>query len=141
MSRRDFSPLPALLLVVFAVGCGGRMVRSDGAGLPGRERSLRILGRDEIEAVQARNAEDLLQRVRPHLLLPRAVHGRGLLVYATPVVYLNDVRQGGLEVLHHLPVHPIVEISYLPAVDADHALVGRHPAGAIMIRTRTAPRR
>ena len=138
MSRRVGSPLTALLLVL-AVGCGGRMVRPEAAS-PGRERSLRLIGRAEIEATPARNAEDLLRRVRPHLLLPRPVRGRGLLVHATPVVYVNDVRQGGLEVLHHLPVHSLLEISFLPAVDADRALVGLHPAGAIVVRTRAAPR-
>ena len=139
MSRRAGSPLTALLLIV-AVGCGGRTVRPEAAESPGRERSLRLIGRAEIEATPARNAEDLLQRVRPHLLLPRPVRGRGMLVHATPVVYVNDVRQGGLEVLHHLPVHPILEITYLPAVDADRTLIGLHPAGAIVIRTRPAPR-
>lgn len=139
MPRRVGSSLTALLLVL-AAGCGGRMVRPEAAGLPGRERSLRLIGRAEIEATPARNAEDLLRRVRPHLLLPRPVRGRGLLVHATPVVYVNDVRQGDVEVLHHLPVHSILEINYLPAVDADRALIGLHPAGAIVVRTRPAPR-
>jgi len=139
MSRRVGSPLTALLLAL-AVGCGGPMVRPEAAGSSGRERSLRLIGRAEIEATPARNAEDLLRRVRPQLLLPRPVRGRGLLVYATPVVYVNDVRQGGLEILHHLPVHAILEINFLPAVDADRALIGLHPAGAIVVRTRPAPR-
>ena len=139
MPRRVGSSLTALLLVL-AAGCGGRMVRPEAAGLPGRERSLRLIGRAEIEVTPARNAEDLLRRVRPHLLLPRPVRGRGLLVHATPVVYVNDVRQGDVEVLHHLPVHSILEINYLPAVDADRALIGLHPAGAIVVRTRPAPR-
>jgi hypothetical protein len=138
MSRRVGSPLTALLLIL-AVGCGGRTVRSRTAGAPEHERSLRLVGRTEIEATPARNAEDLLRRVRPQLLLPRPVRGRGLLLYATPMVYVNDVRQGGVEVLHHLPVHSILEISFLPAVDADRTLIGLHPAGAIVVRTRPAP--
>ena len=138
MPRLISSPL-AVLVLVFAIGCGGRIARSDSAAVPSRERSLRFIGRDEIVATPARNAEDLLQRVRPQFLLPRAVRGRGLLMHATPIVYVNDVRQGGLEILHHLPVHPIAEIIYLPAIDADHVLVGHHPAGAIIIRTRAVP--
>jgi hypothetical protein len=139
MSRRVGSPLTALLLVL-AAHCGGRVVQPEAAGYSGRERSLRVIGRAEIEATPARNAEDLLRRVRPHLLLPRPVRGRGLLVHATPVVYVNDVRQGGLEILHHLPVHSILEIAFLPAVDADRTLIGLHPAGAIVVRTRPASR-
>jgi hypothetical protein len=61
-------------------------------------------------------------------------------VHSTPVVYVNDVRQGGVEVLRHLPVHSILEINFLPAVDADRTLIGLHPAGAIVVRTRPAPR-
>src|SRR5215207_9358078 len=126
----------AALLIAFAVGCGGRMVRPEVTAPAHRARSPRVIDRAEIATTPARNAEDLLQRARPQLLLPRAVRGRGLLLYATPVVYVDEVRQGGVEVLHHLPVHTIVEIVYLPAVDADRALVGLHPAGAIIIRTR-----
>lgn len=126
----------ATALLMLAVGCTGRVAGPDRAATSAHARSVRFVGRAEIAATPARNAEDLLQRVRPQLLLPRAVRGRGVLAYATPIVYVNDVRQGGLEVLHHLPVQPIIEVIYLPAVDADRMLVGRHPAGAIVVRTR-----
>jgi hypothetical protein len=138
MSHLTRSSLAALL-IAFAVGCGGRMVQPEGTVLAHRARSPRLIDRSEIAATPARNAEDLLQRARPQLLLPRAVRGRGLLTYATPIVYVDDVRQGGVEMLHHLPVHAIVEIVYLPAVEADRVLVGLHPAGAIIVRTRAAP--
>jgi hypothetical protein len=137
MSHLTTSSLAALL-IAFAVGCGGRMVRPEGAAPANRARSPRVIDRTEIATTPARNVEDLLQRARPQLLLPRAVRGRGLLTYATPIVYVDDVRQGGLEMLHHLPVHSVVEIVYLPAVEADRVLVGRHAAGAIIIRTRSA---
>src|SRR5687767_4239412 len=133
MPLRLMSASVATALLMLAVGCSGRMAGPDRAATSGPTRSLRFIGRAEIAATPARNAEDLLQRVRPQLLLPRAVRGRGVLTYATPIVYVNDVRQGGLEVLHHLPVQPIVEIIYLSAVDADRTLVGRHPAGAIVV--------
>jgi len=138
MSHRIPSSLAALV-IAFAVGCGGRIVRPENTAPAHRVRSPRVIDRTEIATTPARNAEDLLQRARPQLLLPRAVRGRGLLLYATPIVYVDDVRQGGLETLHHLPVHSIVEIVYLPAVDADRTLVGLHPAGAIIIRTRATP--
>jgi hypothetical protein len=129
------SPL-AILLLVLAVGCNGRAAHPDGAPIPGGARSIRLIGRGEILASPARDAEDLLQRVRPQLLLPRALRGRGVLAYATPIVYVNDVRQGGIDVLRLVPVSSIAEIIYLPSVEADNALVGLHPAGAIVIRTR-----
>jgi len=129
----------AALLIAFAVGCGGRMVGSEGTAPAHRARSPRVIDRAEIETTAARDAEDLVQRARPQFLLPRAVRGRGLLLHATPIVYVDDVRQGGVEVLHHLPVHSIVEIVYLPAVEADRTLVGLHPAGAIIVRTRATP--
>jgi len=129
----------AVLPIVLAVGCGGRMARPNGAEMPERARSPRVIDRAEIAATPARDAEDLVQRARPQFLLPRAVRGRGLLLHATPIVYVDDVRQGGVEMLHHLPVHSIVEIVYLPAAEADRVLVGLHPAGAIIVRTRAAP--
>ena len=137
MSHRMCSSF-ALPLLALAISCGGRTVRPEAMSMVDRERSPRVIGRTEIAATRARSARDLLQRARPQLLLPRAVRGRGLLLHATPLVYVDDVRQGSLEVLDHLPVHPIVEIVYLPAAEADRTLVGLHPAGAIVIRTRSA---
>jgi hypothetical protein len=97
---------------------------------------VHFIGPDEVRATSARNAEDLLQRLRPQLLLPRAARGRGDGAQATPIVYFNDVRQGGIETLHLVPIQSIVAITYLPAVEADRTLVGPHPAGAIIIHTR-----
>jgi hypothetical protein len=129
------SPLVAGLMVL-AIGCLQSAPRAD---RPGRSSDgMRVIGHDEIRATPARNAEDLLQRLRPQWLLPRVARGRAHPAQTTPTVYVNDVRQGGIDVLHLLPTERIVAIICLPAVEADRTFTGSHPGGAIVIRTRDA---
>jgi hypothetical protein len=130
-----------LVLAVGAAGCGGRAARPEQMPTRSRERSVSFVARDEIAATAARNAEDLLQRLRPQMLLARVAHGSGSGTSATPTVYVDEVREGGIEVLQLVPARSIVDVTYLRAVEADRRFVGRHPAGAIVIRTRrTTPR-
>jgi hypothetical protein len=94
----------------------------------------------EVESTVASSAEDLLRRRRPHLLLPRAMHGSPARE-TTPLVYIDDVRQGGIEVLRLVPAGTIVDVRYLSWMEADARFTGRHPAGVILIRTRRPPTR
>ena len=100
-----------------------------------RASSALFIAPYEVESTAASSAEDLLRRRRPHLLLPRAMHGSPARE-STPIVYLDDVRQGGIEVLRLVPAGRIVDVRYLPWMEADARFTGRHPAGVILIRTR-----
>ena len=113
------------------------------AGAPIRERpearasSMQFIASREVDATAASSAEDLLQRRRPHLLLPRALHGQPTRE-DTPLVYVDDVRQGGIGVLRLLPAQNILDVRYLTWMDAEARFPGRHPAGVILVRTRRA---
>ncbi|HKP15738.1 MAG TPA: hypothetical protein VJT85_06725 [Gemmatimonadaceae bacterium] len=113
------------------------------AGAPIRERpearasSMQFIASREVAATAASSAEDLLQRRRPHLLLPRALHGQPTRE-GTPLVYVDDVPQGGLSVLGLVPAQRIFDVRYLTWVEAESRFPGRHPAGVILIRTRSA---
>lgn len=101
--------------------------------------SVLFIAPSEVTSTVANSADDLLRRRRPHLLLPRAMHGSPAR-QATPLVYIDDVRQGGIEVLPLIPAATVVDVRYLPWMDADARFTGRHPAGVILIRTRRATR-
>ena len=98
---------------------------------------LRTSSVHEVGATAASSAEDLLRRRRPHLLLARALHGQPN-VEGTPLVYVDDVRQGGIGVLGMVPAQRIIDVRYLPWMEADARYPGSHPAGVILIRTRKA---
>jgi hypothetical protein len=55
-------------------------------------------------------------------------------------VYVNDIPEGGLEVLHLVPANSILDVTYVPSAEADSRFTRDHPAGAIVIRTRSATR-
>ena len=126
----------AALIVLSAAACPGRTGIEHRSHAPApRGRSMRFIGRDEVVASFAHNAEDLLRRLRPHLLEPRAAQWHAGQTYATPLVYVNDVREGGLEMLHLVPASWILDVTYLTPVEASVRFTGDHPAGAIVIRT------
>jgi len=100
-----------------------------------RTSSVQFIAPYEVAATAASSAEDLLRRRRPHLLLPRAMHGEPSRE-GTPLVYIDDVRQGGIGVLGLVPAGTILDVRYLPWMEADARFPGRHPAGVILIRTR-----
>jgi hypothetical protein len=136
LQRIVSSPLAALIVVISAAGCTGGAAIDHSAQVPSpqRGRSMRFIGRDEVISSSASNAEDLLQRVRPQLLQPRPARGGAGHTYATPEVYVNDIREGGLEVLHLVPASSILDITYLTPLEANIRFTGYHPGGAIVIR-------
>ena len=104
-------------------------------GADTRASSAVFIAPQEVASTTASSAEDLLRRRRPHLLLPRAMHGSPARE-STPLVYVDDHREGGIEILRLVPAATIVDVRYLPWMEAEARFIGRHPAGVILIRTR-----
>jgi len=98
---------------------------------PAPEKTLDILGRDEIQSdpVGIDNAYDAVIRLRPHFLQS------GLGVPDPPVIYLNDMRQGGPDQLRSIPVSVIFEIRYFTPINADLRFHTYNPGGAIAVIT------
>jgi hypothetical protein len=131
-----------ILLPAFAAlaALGGLAACAGGAvhtSLEARSSSVHFIAPHEVAATAAPNAEELLQRRRPQLLLSRALHGQPTRE-GTPLVYVDDVRQGGLGVLRLVPAATILDIHYLTWMEAEARFSGRHPAGVILVRTRRA---
>ena len=124
----------ALTALGSLAACAGGSVHGVGV-TEVRRSSVQFIAPYEVAATAASSAEDLLRRRRPHLLLARALHGQPN-IEGTPLVYVDDVRQGGIAVLGMVPAQRIIDVRYLPWMEAEARYPGRHPAGVILIRTR-----
>ena len=125
----------AALTALGSLACAGGSVHRSGIAEV-RTSSVQFIAPYEVAETAATSAEDLIQRRRPHLLLARALHGQPS-IEGTPLVYVDDARQGGIGVLAMLPAQRIIDIRYLGWMEAEARYPGRHPAGVILIRTRT----
>ncbi len=96
---------------------------SSQAGGPARDRN-RITAA-EMEAVNARTAMDAVRRLRSSWL--RGVGG------ARPVVYVDNIRMGGLEVLERMAVEDISELRFMSGPDATTRYGTGHMGGAILV--------
>lgn len=138
--------LAAVTAALLAGGCAaatpstGAVPRSDVARADVAAQSVsrsRYIGRGEISTVyEVASAEEVIRRLRPELLRPRRAHSGFQTLYQTPLVYLNGVKLGGLEMLSTIPASVVQDVRYLSEVEAGLRFMGDHPVGAIVIRTR-----
>ena len=89
----------------------------------------------EIAAAPDDNAFDLVQRLRPSMLRPRAASGSSDGEGGGIVVYLDNVRLGGTESLRNLQRQSVKEIRFINAGDATLRFGTGHPSGAILVTT------
>jgi hypothetical protein len=73
--------------------------------------------------------------------VPVALYGAtieflGFVCPLTPLVYVDDVRQGGIGMLGMVPAQRIIDVRYLTWMEAEARYPGRHPAGVILVRTK-----
>jgi len=109
-------------------------VRDDDA--PRVRQADHLVGAAEIRAAGVHTAFEAIRRLRPDLLARRATSASDDPYRGAPVVYVNRVRQGELEMLQSVPASVIVDIRYLPVVAANDWVGAYHPGGVILVRTR-----
>lgn len=97
--------------------------------------SLDVVTRAEMDAVHAADAYALLQRLRPQFLRSRGSVSMRDSSDSYPVVYLNNVRHGGLNSLRDILVNDIQEIRFIGAADATTRWGTGHASGVILVRT------
>ena len=95
-----------------------------------------VISRVELRSVPVANAFEAVTRFRPEFLTRRIDRANGDNADAAPVVYLDGVKQGGLDMLRSIPIAPVYEIRYLSATAASALFGPFHPAGVISVRTR-----
>ena len=108
---------------------------ASGPTTSGARRDRNFLSEEEISANPPSDARILIERLRPNWLRGRgasSVIGGG----EYPVVYIDDVRNGSIEVLSRISSQTIFSMRFIPGRDAATLYGLNHGAGAIQIKTR-----
>lgn len=119
--------LAGVLLAVMA--CAG----GPGPGFPARD--LDVITAEELTN-QTGTARQVIERLRPGFLRVRGPSSIMSPDADRIVVYVDNSRMGGVEVLDQIQAMDVEEIRYLNAPDATSRYGMGHSAGAIVIRRR-----
>lgn len=137
MKRSLTSTLAMLASVIVVGGCAATTSSDDGQP---RSRDRNLIVAAEIEATGARNAYEVVERLRPQWLT--VTRGGATSFYSGVngiLVYHDQTRLGGVEALKTYPTGAITRMKFLDASTASATLPGigsGHVAGAIVIETR-----
>ena len=122
-------------VLLSACASGGTFQRLDRAALASYDR--RLLVADEVAHAEAGSAYDLIRRLRPEFLISRGPTSILLTSPDTPEVFVDGIRRGGIEELQYLPASDVYDVHFYPMSAVPVAFSGNHPAGVIVVRTRT----
>ena len=84
----------------------------------------------------ARDAYELVRRLRPQFLNARATGTAGQTEPTDLLVWVNGAERGSLETLRTIPAHAVLEIRKLSAIDAV-TQYGKNQNGVILVRVAT----
>jgi hypothetical protein len=130
-ARRTPSSAALLMLACILVlgACGSTGVQERG--------SRDVLTAEEIRQASGATAYDVVQQLRPQFLRVRS--GRTIQASGPtgPIVYVDNIRSGGLDALRMIRAESVSEIRYINAADATTRFGTGHMAGAILVRLRT----
>ena len=123
--------LTALLVSVTIGGCvsTGESTRSGGG-------SANHIEFEEIQQIEASNAYQVVQRLRPGWLRSRGVMSINNPEPSTPMIYVDQVRRGQVNALRQIEAGSLQELRYLNAGDATTRFGTGHAGGAILVSIR-----
>jgi len=121
-------PRSSFALLLALAACGGATHGGTGTTL-----TPDVIGPDEISASSATNAYDLISQVRPNWLRGRGTPNLRGSQAPLPVVYLDDRRQGALEILRTFPTGGVAELRYINATTATTRFGNGHAGGVILV--------
>jgi hypothetical protein len=129
--------LVSLLLLEFVAG--GLVAQTDkpAANVNTLPKRSDLITYEEIQATpDARDAYELVRRLRPNFLNVRATGSGGRTKATDILVYVNGAERGPLETLRTIPSHAVLEIRKLSAADAVTQF-GKDQNGVIMVKVAT----
>lgn len=102
----------------------------------GRKSSrMDLISAEEIAQTTAKNAYEAIRLLRPNLLKYRGTRGRSVAI--EPVVYVDNLRYGGMGALYDISSMTIEKIQYLKATDATTRFGTNHMGGAFVVTTKS----
>lgn len=134
-TTRSRLPLLALTLLISSGACYTRAASGAAGG------SANLLTLESIEPYAHMTAYEIIERLRPEWLSARQagafLGGNARVGEGLVQVYLDDVRQSGVDELRTLEGRFLAEIRYLSSSDATMRFGTGHSAGAIMVTSRS----
>lgn len=116
-----------LVIAAFSTACAS----SSASRSP--SRSMRVLSAEEMAGSSAKTAFEAVQLLRPQWLTARGVASPHNLGAVEPVVYVDNMKYGGLRSLESIYVTEIKEIRYLSASQATTRFGTGHVGGALLV--------
>jgi outer membrane cobalamin receptor len=123
------------LFVMATIAAAAACSSGGGAGDGAPRTSREVIIRSQIESMNATDAYDVVQRIRPEFLRQRgasSIAGGAQLA----VVYVDGVRRGGPEALRSLRATEVEEIRFVNGTDATTRYGTDHGGGAIEVKSR-----
>ena len=129
---------------VVMLGCGGggsstAAQPETGAAPRGTRGAANLITEAEIGATAYQNALEVVQNLRPQMLIPRGVGSDASGMSATSIaiiVYMDDVRLGEPGSLVNIPASRVKEIRFMNARDATTRYGTGHSSGVIVVTTK-----
>jgi len=132
--RNHIIALSLAAVAASASGCASSGATASPTATAGSRGNRELITTPEIEAANAADAYELVQRLRPSWITHGTVAGGGL------VVYVDDAKMGWLQALHDIPASQIGSIQYMDPATATAILPGLGSdfiTGAIVVHRRT----
>lgn len=98
-------------------------------------RDRNLITAEEIAAEPITTASELIERLRPAWLRSRGPTSIRSGTPSLPIVYIDEVRTGGLETLYRISTQIIREVRFINGRDATTKYGLDHGGGVIMIAT------
>lgn len=131
--------LGAVALVILGCGGGGSGTSAQAATGTRTRGSANVITEAEISSSVYQNALEVVQNLRPQMLIPRGVgsDATGLSAASIPIIiYMDDVRLGEPSSLTNIPASRVKEIRFLNARDATTRYGTGHSSGVILVLTK-----
>ena len=100
------------------------------------DRDRNVISAEEIAAEPTTSAAELVERLRPAWLRSRGPTSIRSGNPSLPIVYIDEVRTGGLDTLYRISTQIIREVRFINGRDATTKYGLDHGGGVIMIATR-----
>lgn len=129
-------------LVVWGCGGGGSGTSAQpetGAAPRVTRGAANLITEAEIGASSYQNALEVVQNLRPGMLIPRGVgsDASGMTAASIPIIiYMDDVRLGEPASMVNIPASRVKEIRFMNARDATTRFGTGHSSGVILVTTK-----
>lgn len=129
----------ALMLLGCGGGGSGTAAQPETVAPTVRRGSSNVIAEAEISSAAYQNALEIVQNLRPQMLIPRGAgsDASGVSAASIPIIiYMDDVRLGEPSSLVNIPATRVKEIRFLNARDATTRYGTGHSSGVILVTTK-----